>query len=79
MANLLCPAHDSSNGITVSERRSSERGSGPGGRSAGVTLLSSVNVSLCVVWIYFRGHVASLEKWAPLALTDCQERMDHLE
>lgn len=25
-----------------------------------------------------RDHVASLEKWAPLALTDCQERMDLL-
>lgn len=79
-ANLLCPApHDSSKGITVSERVSSERGSGPGAHPAGVTLLLSVSVSLCVVWISFRDHVASLEKWAPLALMDCQGRMDHLE
>lgn len=42
-ANLLCPApHDSSKGITASERLSSERGSGPGAHPAGVTLLLSV-------------------------------------
>jgi len=58
---------------------SSERGSGPWSCSAGVTLRLSVNVSLCVVWISFRDHVASLEKWAPLALMGCLERMDHLE
>ena len=79
MATLLCPAHGSSKGTTVRERMSSEKGSGPGSCSAGVTLLLSVNVSLRVVWISFRDHVASLEKWAPLALMDCQERMDPLE
>lgn len=45
---------------------------------AGAASPLSVNVSLHDMQISFRDHVASREKWALLALTGCQERMELL-